>query len=186
VAHKQGQIKIAKSYVSALFSAVTTKKDSDAIIKDIQDIDAMISGATDLQNFIQSPLLSVVDHKAGLEKLTKKAKLSDAVTNMMMVMADNRRLSLLPVVASEVRNFINQQSGTIPVTITTAHKLTAADLKKIANDLKGALGQDVTTEAFIDETLIGGVVIQAGSTLIDGSVKAKLNQLERELTRKAG
>jgi len=184
VANKLGQIKIAKSYVNALFGALTTKKDSDGVINDLNDLGAMIANSAELKTFIESPLVCLSDQKVGVEKLAKKAKLSKVVTNLLMVMVENRRLSLLPVVVSEAQKYISQQSGAIPVTITTAHKLTAADLKKISNDLKTTLGQDVTTEAFIDETLIGGIVIKAGSMLIDGSVKAKLNQLERELTRK--
>lgn len=181
----QGQIKIAKSYVNALFDAVTTKKDMAAIASDMLDISNMISHSLELQTFLKSPLLSIDDHKVGLEKLAKKAKLSKPVTNMMMVMAANRRMSLLGLVAEEAQNYINRQSGTIPVEVTTANKLTAADQKKIATDLKNALGQDIVMQAYIDETLIGGVVIKAGSTLIDGSVRSKLDQLQRELLNKA-
>jgi len=185
VPQNQGQIKIAKSYVNALFDVVTTKKDMDAVAADMLDLSNMISNSSELKTFLKSPLLSIDDHKAGLEKLIKKAKLSQPVSNMLMVMADNRRLPLLSMVTQEVQNHMNRQSGVIPVVVTTASKLTAADQKKIASDLKVILGGDVVMQAYIDETIIGGVVIKAGSTLIDGSVRSKLDRLERELLNKA-
>jgi len=179
------QTKIAKRYVNSLFSGLTTKKDSDAVVKDINDLAAMIAASSDLQSFIKSPLISADDQKAGMKKLATKAKLSTPVFNLLMVMADNRRLSLLPAVATEMHAYLAKESGTVPVAVATARALTATDQKKIATEIKGALGCDIAMQTYVDETLIGGVVIQIESTLIDGSIKTKLDKLERELTNKA-
>ncbi len=177
--------KIAKRYVNSLFASLDKKSDEASVSKDVADLSAMISASTDLQNFIKSPLLSVEQHKAGIEKLAKKAKLSKPVTNLLMIMAENRRLHILPVIAFETQSYMAKQSGTVPVMIATARELSAADQKKIGADIKKAVGADVSMQTYVDETLIGGVVIQIESTLIDGSIKTKLDKLERELTNKA-
>jgi F-type H+-transporting ATPase subunit delta len=177
--------KIAKRYVGSLFSALTKKTDIKNVAADMNDLSAMISNSPELQNFIKSPLLSAEQHKAGLEKLAKKAKFSEAVTNLLMILADNRRLNILPVIAYEVENYLAKESGTVPVMVATARKLSAADQKKIGADIKKAVGQDIAMQNYVDETLIGGVVVQVESTLIDGSIKTKLDKLERELTSKA-
>ncbi len=177
--------KIAKRYVVSLFSALKTKAEAKAVAKDMADLSAMIAAADDLQNFIKTPLLSISDHKSGIEKLAKKAKFSTPVTNLLIIMAENRRLNLLPVVCHEVENYLAKDSGTVPVMIATARKLSAADQKKLTTDIQKAIGQDISMQAYVDETLIGGVVVQVESTLIDGSIKTKLDKLERELTSKA-
>ena len=179
------QTKIAKRYVTALFAALTKKTEITAVAKDMADLTAMVNASGDLQAFIKSPLLSVEQQRSGVEKLAKKAKLSKAVTNLLTIMAGNRRLHLLPAVAHEVENYLAKESGTVPVMIATARKLSAADQKKIGADIKKAVGADVSMQTYVDETLIGGVVIQIESTLIDGSIKTKLDKLERELTNKA-
>ena len=178
------QTKIAKRYVNAMFAGFTKKTESTATSKDMADLMAMVNASNDLQQFIKSPILSKDQQVAGISALAKKAKLSSAVSNLLTILAENRRLSLLPIIAREVEAHLARESGTVPVMIATARKLSAADQKKIGADIKKAIGQDIAMQAYVDETLIGGVVVQVESTLIDGSIKTKLDKLERDLTRK--
>ena len=171
--------------MNSLFASVTAKKDVTEVAKDIYDLGNMIAGSAEFQNFIKTPLLSKNQQKAGLEKLAKKAKFSTFVSNLLMILAENRRLNILPAIVHETENYMAKQSGTVPVKIATARKLSAADQKKLATDIKNAVGSDVVMQTYVDESLIGGVVIQIESTLIDGSIKTKLDKLERELTNKA-
>lgn len=179
------QTKVAKKYVQALFASFAKDSEIKSAMKDMGDLNAMLSSSDDFKTFIETPLLSAADQKAGIEKLAKKAKLSKMVTNMLIIMADNRRLPLLPVVIVEAEKYALERSGSIPVKVATARKLTAADQKKIGESIKDAIGKDVIMQSYVDETLIGGIVLQIESTLIDGSVKTKLEKLERELTNKA-
>lgn len=178
------QTKIAKRYVNALFAALSKDSEVKAVAKDMADLSAMVDGSQDLQYFISSPLLAVDSQKKGIEKLATKAKLSKQVTNLLLLLVENRRLSLLPVIANETEAYLAKQSGTIPVTISTARALSATDQKKIGSDIKAVLGQDIIMQAYVDESLIGGIVVQVESTLIDGSLKSKLDKLERDLTSK--
>lgn len=178
------QTKIAKRYVNSLFGTLTTKKDSTVVAKDIADLGAMIASSSELQHFINTPLLSVEQQKAGVEALAKKAKLSSAVSNLLMVMAENRRLSILPAIVRETEAYLVKQSGTVPIAVATARQLSSADQKKIGADIKAVLGKEILMQAYVDESLIGGMVVQVESTLIDGSIKSKLDKLERDLTNK--
>ena len=144
----------------------------------------MIADSADLQNFINTPLLSVEQQKAGVEALAKKAKFATPVSNLLTVMAENRRLSILPAIVRETESYLAKQSGTVPVAVATARKLSAADQKKIGADIKAVLGKEILMQAYVDESLIGGMVVQVESTLIDGSIKSKLDKLERDLTNK--
>jgi F-type H+-transporting ATPase subunit delta len=182
VSQKLQQTKIAKRYVNSLFSGLTNNKESDKAAKDIADLGAMIAGSKDLQLFIESPLLSKSDQISGIQKLAEKAKFTTPVTNMLIVMAENRRLHILPTLVHETQNYMAEQSGIIPVSISTARELSAAESKKIQTQIKAVIGRDVLVQTFVDESLIGGLVVQVESTLIDGSLKTKLDNLERELT----
>jgi F-type H+-transporting ATPase subunit delta len=99
-------------------------------------------------------------------------------------MAKNRRLSVLPTIVRETESYLAKQSGTVPVAVATARKLNAADQKKIGADIKAVLGKEILMQAYVDESLIGGMVVQVESTLIDGSIKSKLDKLERDLINK--
>lgn len=176
------QIKIAKRYVGSLFEGLSTKKDADQAAKDIADLGKMIESSEELRLFLKSPLLSEVQQKSGVESLAAKAKLSKPVTNLLLILVANRRLQILPTIVWETEQYLNRQSGIVPVSVVTARKLTAADQKKIHTDIKAVLGKDILMQTYVDESLIGGLVVQVESTLIDGSLKTKLDKLERELT----
>lgn len=185
MSHSLEQVKIAKRYVKALFSAVTKESDIKNIAKDMADLRAMVMASVDLQSFIKSPLLSKSDQISGVDALATKAKFSSIVTNFLKVLCDNRRLNCLPVVIEQIEAHLTAQAGTIPVAVATARPLSAADQKKIQAQIKESLGRDIIMQAYVDETLIGGMVLQVESTLIDGSIKTKLDKLERQLVKKS-
>jgi len=176
--------KIAKRYVNSLFTSLTKKTESAGVAKDMNDLGAMINASPEFQSFIKSPLLAKSAQKSGVEALAKKAKLSKPVANLLSVLVENRRLNVLPAIITITHEYMAAESGIIPVTVSTARQLTATDQKKISTQLKTLTGKDIEMHAYVDETLIGGVVIQVESTLIDGSIKTKLDKLERELTKK--
>lgn len=173
--------KIAKRYVQSLFSALEKKSDVEIAAKDMRDLGKMIEGSSDLRTFISSPLLQQDAQSEGVKALAKKAKLSKAVTNLLEVMVRNRRLNVLPAVVFETENYLAKQSGVVPVMVSTARPLAATDQKKIQTELKSVLGKDILMQTYVDESLIGGLVVQVESTLIDGSIKTKLDRLERKL-----
>lgn len=173
--------KVARRYVQSLFSGLSKKSDIESAATDINDLGNMIAGSSDLRFFIASPLLQKESQKKGLAALAKKAKFSRPVANLLQVLAENRRLNVLPAIVAETQAFLARQSGVVPVAVSTARPMTQADQKKIQTELKAVLGRDVIMQAFVDESLIGGLVVQVESTLIDGSIKTKLDRLERKL-----
>lgn len=173
--------KIAKRYVNSLFSGVTKKAEIDSIAKDMSDLGAMIHGSSELAAFLKSPLHSSETQMNVVQALAKKAKLSKSVTALLGVLVQNKRLNVLQAIVFETQEHLAKLSGTVPVSVATARKLTATDEKKIQTQVKAVLGKDVIMQSYVDESLIGGLVIQVESTLIDGSIKTKLDKLERQL-----
>ena len=182
MSHSLEQIKIAKRYVGSLFAGLDTDKDIDQAAKDIVDLGNMIESSKDLQVFIRTPLLSEAEQVAGIENLATKAKLSTPVKNLLRLLAKNRRLQVLPAIVWETQQYLAEKSGIVPVSVSTARELTAADQKKIQTEIKAVVGKDILMQTHVDESLIGGLVVRVESTLIDGSIKTKLDKLERELT----
>jgi len=104
---------------------------------------------------------------------------------LLTLLVKNRRLNVLPAIVFETQEYLAKLSGTVPVSVATARALSATDQKKIQTQIKAVLGKDVIMQSYVDESLIGGLVIQVESTLIDGSIKTKLDKLERQLVGKA-
>jgi F-type H+-transporting ATPase subunit delta len=108
-------------------------------------------------------------------------RLDASGANFIRVLAENRRLTLLPEIAALYEELKNTAESRIEATATAAFELNAAEIKKIEQALKQKLGRDVRVTATVDKSLLGGVVIRAGDVVIDGSVRGRLADLATHL-----
>jgi len=102
---------------------------------------------------------------------------SSPVANFIRILADNRRLLLLPAVNSLFSQLKANLEASVDVEVVSAFDLTDAETQKIVSVLKGKLNKDINVHTKTDASLIGGVVIRAGDMVIDGSVRGRLNKL---------
>ena len=103
--------------------------------------------------------------------------------NFLRVLISNRRLLLLPEIASHFELRRNEAEGKIDAEVATPFPLTGAQTEAIAAGLKRRLGREVRIHERQDKTLVGGVVIRAGDLLIDGSVRGMLERLSSQMIR---
>ena len=99
----------------------------------------------------------------------------------LALLADNRRLALLPEIAGLYEELRSEAERVVKATVTSATLLPAAELDGIKAALKRRFGREVEVEAAVDASLIGGAVIDAGDVVIDGSLKGKLERLQAAL-----
>ena len=99
----------------------------------------------------------------------------------LALLADNRRLALLPEIAGLYDQLRNEAERVVKAKVTSATALPAGELDTIRVALKKRFGREVEIETAIDESLIGGAVIDAGDVVIDGSLKGKLGRLQSAL-----
>ena len=108
---------------------------------------------------------------------------SDTVSRFLALLADNRRMQLLPEVAGLYEELRNEAERVVKATVTSAAALPDAELEKIRVALRQRFGCEVELDTAIDESLIGGAVIDAGDVVIDGSLKGKLARLQSALAQ---
>jgi F-type H+-transporting ATPase subunit delta len=100
----------------------------------------------------------------------------------LTVLADNHRLALLPEIAALFDELKADAERVVKASVTSAKALDAAELTQLRNALKKRFDREVEITAHVDESLIGGVVINTGDVVIDGSIKTKLARLHASLT----
>ena len=108
---------------------------------------------------------------------------NDLFGNFLALLADNRRLQLLPDIAALFEALRAEAERIVKARITSATTLPAAEIESIKTALKRRFGREVELETAIDESLIGGAVIAAGDVVIDGSLKGKLLRLQSALAQ---
>ncbi len=102
--------------------------------------------------------------------------------NFIRVMADNKRLAVLPAVLNAFLELRAEQESIKDVEVVSADKLTNAQEAKIANAMEKRLGTKVRITSSIDSSLIAGVIIRYDDVVIDGSSRGQLNRLSQELS----
>lgn len=108
-------------------------------------------------------------------------KLDVAGQNFIRLLAENKRLDVLPEIATVYEAMRAEAEGTIEAEVITALPLDEAQQQALAEKLRARLGRDIVLSIKTDESLLGGAVIRAGDVVIDGSAEGQLMRLANTL-----
>jgi F-type H+-transporting ATPase subunit delta len=128
----------------------------------------------------KSPRLSAAD-VVGLVDDVAGADLDAGMQNFVRVLAENRRLPLLPEIAAQYEELRAAVENTVDVEVTSAVALDAAQSENLRRALNARLKRQVRMQNSVDSSLLGGAVVRAGDLVIDGSLKGRLERLATEL-----
>ena len=137
--------------------------------------DSRVAACTKDPRWTPADLAALVSDVAG-------AALDNGMRNFVGVLAENRRLLLLPEILVQYEALRAGVENTIDVHVVSAVPLDAAQAAKLAAALTQRFRRQVRMQNSVDPTLLGGAVVRAGDMVIDGSLKARLDRLATELT----
>ncbi|CAN1496171.1 AtpH F0F1-type ATP synthase, delta subunit (mitochondrial oligomycin sensitivity protein) [Paracoccaceae bacterium] len=172
---------IATRYATALFELAKESGALTALESDIAGLGDAMAASDDLRAMIASPVVSRDDQSNAIAAIGVKLGVSELMANTLALMAGKRRLFVLPQLLANLADQIAAEKGEVTAEVSAARALTAAQSKKLAETLKVRVGKTVKLKTTVDESLIGGLVVKLGSTMIDTSVKAKLAALQNAM-----
>lgn len=172
---------IAARYAKAVFEIAKENKTLSKLEGGLDDLAAALAESADLQDLINSPIYGREVQAKAVSAIAKKMALQPVMTNVLGLMAENRRLFVLPQLIAQLRDLIAEDKGEVTAEVTSAKALTKAQSEKLANTLAGNTGKIVKINAAVDEKLIGGLVVKVGSKMIDTSIRSKLNSLQNAM-----
>jgi F-type H+-transporting ATPase subunit delta len=169
---------VAGRYANALFDLAAEEKAVPATAKGLADFQGLIDESSDLKRFMLSPVFKAESQMSALEALAAKAGLSGLALNFIRLMCANRRLAALSDAIKGFQALVAADKGEMIAEVTSAEKLSPAQIKDLQAALKAKLGRDVTLNTQIDQSLLGGLIVKVGTTMIDDSLKTKLQNLK--------
>jgi F-type H+-transporting ATPase subunit delta len=172
---------IAERYATAIFEIAQDNKSLDGLESGIKDLMAVLADSEDFRTLIRSPLISRADQASAIAAIAKKMKLAPVLSNALVLMAEKRRLFVLPQLVAALRTQLAEHRGEVTADVTSAKALTKAQTEKLAATLTARVGKTVTINATVDESLIGGLVVKVGSKMIDTSIRSRLNSLQNAM-----
>ena len=172
---------IAGRYAQALFELAKDEGALKALEADAEALQAALAASPELAEMIASPVVARAEQTDAMVAVAAKMGLSTLTTNTLALMGANRRLFVVSQLVADLQARIAVEKGEVTADVTSATKLSAAQAKKLAETLKAKVGKTVKLNTTVDETLIGGLIVKLGSTMIDTSVKAKLAALQNAM-----
>jgi F-type H+-transporting ATPase subunit delta len=170
---------VARPYAEAAFRLAAA---GNALAKWSGMIGALAQVAEDrrVQAAIADPALSDAQ-AAGVFLSILAGKLDGQAENFVRVLAENKRLELLPEIQLQYEVLKNEKEGVVEAEVFSAFELTDAQVADLAQRLEKRTGRKVRTRVQVDQALIGGVKVVIGDKVIDGSARAQLGALETAL-----
>jgi F-type H+-transporting ATPase subunit delta len=168
-----------RMYARALFEAAQEEGRVDEVRGDFDAIVAGIQGSPELEQFLANPQ---VEPSAKADVLGNIAEGADElVRNALRLVAEKGRAGELAQIHEEFAALVDRAQGRIAVELTTAYELPDDEAAAIVGRIEQATGRTVEATRKVDPSLIGGLILQAGSLRVDASVRGRLNGLRREL-----
>jgi F-type H+-transporting ATPase subunit delta len=172
---------IAARYATAVFEIAEESKALDSLETSINDLAAALADSDDLQNLISSPLISRDEQGAAIAAVADKMGLAPVLRNTLALMAQKRRLFVVPALISALRDRLAEARGEVTAEVVSAKALTKTQSEKLAKTLAERVGKKITINATVDDSIIGGLVVKVGSKMIDSSIRSKLNSLQNAM-----
>lgn len=161
--------------------AESAKLDSSAAQSQLRDFADTAAASRDLRDLLENPSIEQASKLKVLDAIAKRLGMFAQVRNFLAVIIEHGRLTELNDVLEEYREMADADSGAVEARIVTARPLNDADRAQLEAQVTRMAGAHVRATYAQDASLIGGAVVEIGSTIYDGSVRTQLQQLKQRL-----
>lgn len=168
-----------RMYAGALFEAARDEDRIDAVAADLAALAGALEEVPALESFLGNPQVDPAGKAEVLDEICAGA--DELVRNFVRLAAEKGRAGELRVMNEEFAALVARSQNRLAVELTTAHELSDAEAKSIVETIERASGRTVEATRSVDESLVGGIVVQVGSFRADGSIRGRLERLRREL-----
>jgi len=168
----------ARAFVEVAESA---KLDATAAQQQMNDFAETLAGSGELRGFLENPSIEVDQKLKVLNAVADRIKMFPQVRNFIAVILEHQRLPELDQVLAEYRELVDKHAGAVEARITSSRPLNDEDRAQLEDQIAKLAGARVRASYSEDASLLGGAVVEIGSTIYDGSVRAQLQKLKQKL-----
>lgn len=173
----------ARPYANAAFDLASARGDQDRWSRTL-DFLARTLAEPGVRTLVASPAGDAQKAYEFLELLrTEFGDVTEPVRRFIQVLASNKRLALLSEISEQFEALKAEAEKTLDVEVTSAVAMTDDEMERLNAALKARFEREIEVSTAVDDSLIGGAVIRAGDTVVDGSVRGKLDKLAESLAR---
>lgn len=171
---------LATAYARSILDLANERGHAEAVGHELEELTTIIQSDRSFENFLANPAIGEIEHGRVIEKAFR-GRVSDLVFNFLRVLNRNRRLGLLQQIANAYADQLEDLLGKIEVDVFVAQRLTRDQLEQVRQSVSAVLKKDAVIHQYVDESIIGGLVIRVEDRLMDASVRAQLRAVRRKL-----
>ena len=176
---------VARNYAEALFDLAQRHEGLEAFGTGISTVAALLDENPSFRLFLETPRVDASAKKAVIRKAFGD-RIPVTLIHFLLVTIDKRRQRLLRVISREFAALVDEHMNRAHVEVTVARELDDESLSLVAERLTGLLGKTAIPHQRVKPQILGGVVVRAGDTIYDGSLRRRLDGLRRRLLAAGG
>lgn len=175
---------IANRWAKALMELANENQgiSKEDILDDLKEVDENIKASAELSNAINNPSISVEEKQIILCKLFQN-NLMPIVYNFLIALNLKKRVNIIGEIAQEFQKELEKQNNVVRVNVTSAIDLNDDRKNDIRNRIADKLKKDVIIDWTVDNSIIAGLVFNINETIIDNSIRHKLDNLSKKIMK---
>jgi F-type H+-transporting ATPase subunit delta len=172
----------APRYARAFAEVVESARlDASEVERQMRDFSETLAGSNELHGVMENPSIEMASKLRVLDGIATRIVMFFQVRNFIAVIVEHHRLGEIEEILAGYRELIDEHAGATEARITSARPLNAEDRAQLEAQIAKLAGARVRARYAEDATLLGGAVVEIGSTVYDGSLRAQLQQLKQRL-----
>jgi len=172
---------IAQVYARALFEVAKEHGKLDLVREQLGEFADALNDSNDLRVFFFSPYFSTEEKKDGLHRALVDA--DQAIVNFLDALLERHRMPVIFRIRDEYGRLWDKENRLLPVEVTSAVDLDDATVKSIGERIGEQTGQRVELTSKVDPSILGGIVLRVGNSILDASIKHRLDQLRKHVAQ---
>jgi len=172
---------LARRYSQALFQ-IASETSLDPVDNDLRELTMLVEENEEVKGALLHPHISLSDKKSIMDKLLGE-DFGETTRRFLHLLIDRKRENLLPVIQHEFTRLADEARNVVEAKVASAITLSATQLADLKKAIGRMTGKDVRIVSEVRTELIGGVLVQVGDRVMDGTVAHTLNRMREDLRR---
>jgi F-type H+-transporting ATPase subunit delta len=174
---------LAQVYARSLFEVAREHDKLDRLREQLAQFAEALHAHRELAIFFFSPYFSTAEKQQALERAVDGA--DPLLLNFLKVLIENHRMPVIFRIRQEYQRLWDEENRTLPVEVTSAIALDPTTTDSLAATIGQRAGRKVTLKARVDPDILGGIVVRVGNSILDASIRNRLEQLRRQVAQGA-
>jgi len=175
---------LAQVYARSLFEVAREQNKLDELREQLGQFADAMKQNRELELFFFSPYFSTNEKQEGLEKLLDGA--DEQLMNFLKLLVENHRMPVIYRLRREYERLWERENRLLPVVLTSAVELDEQTVKDLGERIGERTGNTVVLTTRVEPDIIGGIVVRVGNSILDASIRNRLEQLRTQVAQGAG